>query len=108
MEIFFWINLILLLGLILLIIYEGRQIVGYKEQIELFIESNSEIFGVVNVNAVALRELHERVLVQEKTVDFLKVIIDAHAHVLRIYAPALRFQDAAESTKIQDLENFGE
>lgn len=98
------VDLFLLLGLIGLLIYESRQLVNYKAQMELFIESNSEIFGVVNVNAGVSREIQERVLTLEKFAELSKGIMDVHAHALRVYPP--NWQTLEESTKIQTLENF--
>lgn len=86
---FFMINLILLVGLILLIFYESRQIIKYKEMMQLFIDSNSEVFGVVNVNADVTRRMADKLNEVEVTVAFLKMIADAHAHALRISNPVL-------------------
>ncbi len=97
------VNFILLVGLISLYMYEARRLEEYNATMELFIASNSEIFGVVNTNADVSRELAERLLVTEKNGEFFKVLLDAHAHVLRIYGPALEKFDDPVSNKIQNL-----
>ena len=100
------INFILLVGLLILIQYETRQAKNSQTLIEKFIDAHSEIFGVVNTNASVSQELADRLLVVEKNSEFFKVIIDAHAHVLRIYAPSLKLLDDPVTDKLERIENF--
>src|SRR5689334_8048846 len=102
-SLFFIINLILLVGLIGLIIYESKQIKHYQDIMAMFIDSNSEIFGVVNANAEVSRQMGARLEGAEKVIEFIKVVIDAHAHALRVYGPMLDL-DPPISDSIQSIE----
>lgn len=97
------INLILLVILLALIIYETRQAEKNSKLINTFIDAHSEMFSVINTNAGVSQELAERLIVVEKNSEFFKVIIDAHAHVLRIYAPSLKLLEPPVSEQIETL-----
>jgi hypothetical protein len=98
---------ILLIAFIVILYYETRKLQEYSETMAMFIESNSELFGVVNGNAEVLHQAVGRVDEIDKTQNFIKMILDAHAHALRIYGPALDFENSL-SEQISKGENFFE
>lgn len=97
---------LLLVILIGLLFYETRKVVELEAKETLFIESNSELFVVVNGNANVLREILERQDTDSKTLEFFKIILDAHAHVLRVYAPALEFSKPSLFDQVENAEKI--
>lgn len=97
---------IAIIGLALATLWTGIKHREHTHAYEHIIEIVSESMTAQALQAGITRELSVRQVDTDKTLQFIKMIVEAHAHALKLSPPNFEKNEILE--KAQNLENFGE
>lgn len=88
--------------LILVIVYETRQLRHYNELFHEILEALTNAQNVVNANAGVQREQTSHIETVEGKMELLQAIVNLHSNALMIYQPIL--QSTLVKSAIQSLD----